>query len=671
MVSTHIIFNYKSFALNSETTENLEKEYQTIFKPLIKFLFSHPEFAFSFSVTGPQLQYYKKKKSEFITLIKQLVERKQVEILGGGFYDPVLPLLYTADRNGQIDMLSAEIRQTTGKRPRGASLFADSWDSSLVNTFDSCGLEYILLDSSFIPAKKLKFLPLIMTNLGKQIEIFPSYNSEFINERTTASDFLTAVSKAVDKIERKDSYTQMNPARNVCINLSYDVLKALISSSFFENFLNELSGFEKIVLSTPSQYRKVCNKKESAYIPAGVNSQISKWISKPFIENENKQNSSLTVYDFMETYPSSRNLYNRILYVSMLVNQYKNDKMRKNSAREKLWQAENGSGLICTPKGAYSNSRNRQQAYRHLMEAEKILREDGNFKESFSCFDYNGDGIDEYVCRMQNYFACISAMSGAIQELDLVKNTGNYADNLSRVQEYDECTDDYRRGIFVDHLFTENQFEKYKSGLPAGDGIFSKVQYNLGKFSHAHHEVQLTADAVFSPLKQNIYLRKKYIVNSAGMIVQYILKNDSEKPLEGYFAVESNFAHPNFAKDNFTDFTLEIAKDSEKIKVDTSKALSQQMDYDNDSFAETIRLSDTGNGVSFCFEPNEACGLSFYPLNFKRPSFKENEIVPVHLTYVQTLYWKIKIEPGKEIEKTINFSITNIRKEHKSKNPLS
>ena len=39
---------------------------------------------------------------------------------------------------------------------------------------------------------------------------------------------------------------------------------------------------------------------------------------------------------------------------------------------------------------------------------------------------------------MQNYFSYITLVSGALQELEIIKNTGNYADNLSRVEEYDK-----------------------------------------------------------------------------------------------------------------------------------------------------------------------------------------------------------------------------------------
>ena len=181
-----------------ESNEILDKNYQAVYKPIVKFLYTHPDFPFSFSLSGNQIRFFKKRKNELITIFRELVERKQVEVLGGGYYDPVLPLLYPVDRNGQIDMLSAEIRQTVGKRPRGISLFGDCWDSSLVNNIHTCGIEYVLLESTLIPDNKRKFLPIIMSDLNKSVDIFPYYDGLIQTNDITPEDFLLNIEKSVE-----------------------------------------------------------------------------------------------------------------------------------------------------------------------------------------------------------------------------------------------------------------------------------------------------------------------------------------------------------------------------------------------------------------------------------------------------------------------------------------
>lgn len=651
-----------------ETNEVLEKDYQTVYKPIAKFLYSHPEFCFSFSFTGTQLQFFKKRRGEFLSILRELIERKQVEILGGGYYDPVLPLLYSVDRNGQIDMLSAEIRQTTGKRPRGISLFADCWDSSLVNNLQTCGIEYVILDGSIVPAAKNKYLPLIMSDLGKSVEIFPYYSNLNPDPKESPESFVQTIIHTIEKVERKDTYIQLQPDRIVNIALSHEIMPLLENTNWFEKLALYLQNNNNTRLKTtiPSNYKKNQIVTIPAYIPAGINGQVAKWIGQAYTENDtSKLKNQYSVYDFMETYPQSHSLYNRVLYVSMLVNQYKKDKQRKNAARDKLWQAQNGAGLVCTPHGAFSNSKYRQQCYKALMEAEKILREGegSDFIETVSCFDYDFDGLNEYVCRMKNYFSYISLKGGSVNELDVLKASGNYADNLTRVLEFDKCSDEYGRGLFVDHIFTDDQFKNYLKGEPAGNGVFSRIQYSQVKFNSSHHDIQLFAEAVYPDTKQKLSLRKRYIINSNGMSVQYILKNESNRVFNAKFAVESNIAHINFTQENLNYYSLDVIDNGKKISLDTQNSTTKLNKSKQLRNVYLIRLSDVENGIAFDFEPNETANYCYFPLLFNRPAFNDANIVPVSLTYVSSLFWDIELEPGKEMEKNINFTISSIKKQ--------
>ena len=662
MDSIYVCFNFRSMSVFSDNPDEFDRMYQSVYKPLARFLYSHPDFKFSFSFTGPQLLYYKKKRNEFLTIIKQLVERNQVEILGGGFYAPVLPLLFPVDRNTQIDMLSTEIRQTVGKRPRGITMFADIWDSSLVNNLQTCGIEYTLLDSNSIPENKRNFLYNIMHDLGKTVEIFPYYN-EFVPSADTPCDFFDkSITKAVEKVEKQDDYFQINPDKIVVLSMNYQTISQLIESKWFEKFADYLKNTPETRLKTCiiDDYRKNQNIKIPAYIPTAMNKVLDGWCGY-LVRNRNKSTFQNTVYNFMEIYPACRNLYNRITYMTILINQYKNDKMRKKAAREKLLEAQSGNAILCTYNGPYTNTRHRQNAYRSLITAEKILNEDGKFNETISRFDYTNDGLNEYICRMQSYFAYISLLGGAVQELDVMKNCGNYADNLTRVFEYDGVEDGYNRGIFVDHLFGLDQFERYINGQAAGDGVFSRIYYKDIKFSASRKELLLFAEAEYKPTHQKVSLKKKYLFTSNGLTVQYILKNESTKPLRLKFAVESNFADVSFESGKVNYFNIEVAE-TEQVQLLDSKKTTQQMNHNSKlKNVDAIRLTDSQKGVSFGFEANEHCGYFYMPVIFHRPDYSTNQLTTTAATFVSTMFWDIEIESGKETEKTVNFTITSVK----------
>ena len=478
-MSVHICFGVKSSMIDSFQSDVLEKEYQNIYKPVAKFLYSHPAFCLSFSFNGPQFEFYRRKHPEFIEILQMLIGRKQIEILGGGFYDPVFPLLFPRDRTGQIELLSSSIREAVGKRPRGLSMCASIWESSLLSCFSTCGMEFVMLDETLVPPEKNTCIPLIMSDKGKSIIILPVENSLKPQPNVQISGFIDAVTAKVQKSQRNSEAHIQSGEKVISIQFSHKELKKLLESGWLENLSTVISDEknEKCILSIPSNVVKNSVVFQPVFIPAGMSGEIAQWAIKPYKAVKTTSYFPVTIYDFLQLYPQSRALYDRMMYVSMLVNQSHGDKIRKKVARDKLWEAQNGNSFICTAEGAFVNSSFRQNSYKNLVEAEKIVRECNEFEESVSCFDYNGDGLNEYIIRMQNYFAVVNLLGGAIREFDLMQASGNYADNLSRVQEFENCNDNYERGLFVDHIFTDEEFSDYLLNKPTGNGVFSFIFY--------------------------------------------------------------------------------------------------------------------------------------------------------------------------------------------------
>jgi len=81
-------------------------------------------------------------------LLTEMVRKGQIELLGGGFYNPLAPLISTQDMTGQVEALSAFIRKTFGKRPSGAWLYEYAWTPSLPAVLQNSKIQY-----SFLPAQ--------------------------------------------------------------------------------------------------------------------------------------------------------------------------------------------------------------------------------------------------------------------------------------------------------------------------------------------------------------------------------------------------------------------------------------------------------------------------------------------------------------------------------------
>ena len=104
------------------------KTYQICWRPLLSVLYRFPSLAAVLHYSGTVLHWLESRHPEFLMLLKEMVFRKQIELLGGGFFAPLLPLIPGPDRLGQVELLTTHIRRTFNKRPRGCWLANYAWE---------------------------------------------------------------------------------------------------------------------------------------------------------------------------------------------------------------------------------------------------------------------------------------------------------------------------------------------------------------------------------------------------------------------------------------------------------------------------------------------------------------------------------------------------------------
>src|SRR5205807_4101222 len=81
-------------------------------------------------------------------LLGRLVSSGRVEILTGGFYEPILAMLPDEDKVGQIQALTEFLRANFGVRPRGMWLAERVWEPQLPRILRRAGVEFVLLDDA-------------------------------------------------------------------------------------------------------------------------------------------------------------------------------------------------------------------------------------------------------------------------------------------------------------------------------------------------------------------------------------------------------------------------------------------------------------------------------------------------------------------------------------------
>lgn len=116
------------------------------YHPFLSLLRGYPEFRMAIHVSGGLLEWLKEHAPDTFDLLGELAGRKQVELLGGGFYEPILPALPDWDKIGQIQHLSAFLGRHFGVRPRGMWLAERVWEPHLPKSLREAGVEYVLVD---------------------------------------------------------------------------------------------------------------------------------------------------------------------------------------------------------------------------------------------------------------------------------------------------------------------------------------------------------------------------------------------------------------------------------------------------------------------------------------------------------------------------------------------
>jgi 4-alpha-glucanotransferase len=123
-----------------------EEAYRTSYRPFLDVLASYPEIPFALHTSGPLLEWLVEKHPEYIARLRALVESGRVEVLGGGFFEPILTMIPERDQIGQIEAFSIYLRELFGARVRGMWIAERVWEQHLVSAIADAGIEYTVLD---------------------------------------------------------------------------------------------------------------------------------------------------------------------------------------------------------------------------------------------------------------------------------------------------------------------------------------------------------------------------------------------------------------------------------------------------------------------------------------------------------------------------------------------
>jgi hypothetical protein len=126
--------------------------YDRAYLPMLEAIERHPGVRLSLHYTGPLLEWLRAERPEFVERLRALVRAGQIELLGGGYYEPVLASLPERDRVGQLRRMADELEALTGRPPQGAWLAERVWEPDLPTSLVSAGYGWTILDDAHFRA---------------------------------------------------------------------------------------------------------------------------------------------------------------------------------------------------------------------------------------------------------------------------------------------------------------------------------------------------------------------------------------------------------------------------------------------------------------------------------------------------------------------------------------
>jgi len=531
MLKTHLIvgtYNHLPEGLSESEFENI---YQSCYRPFLSTLNRFPEIQAALYYSGSLLRRFEARHPEYIMLLEEMSARRQVELLGGGFYAPILPLIPNSDRLGQIELMTTYLRKNFGKRPRGCWLSEFAWEPWLASTLQASGMDYTFLaDRQFRDAlgrDDVELSPVVTEDQGRCLTVLP------------VVDCTTGIGSPLGFVEAAEA---AGPRPLTVLMVAGERIRDLWENSGLESpdlyMERTFAWFRKNSLesetTTPSRYLKTRRVSSKLYFPGSATERYLK-ASAP--EGTNHACGSLR--RSIIRYASSAALYSRMYYVHLLIGQLRGDKSRKKTAIEDLWKGQCGNAYWQAPEGGVEDPAIREAAYRSLIEAELTTRQKGVFVPGIVKADMDFDGGKEYIYQGLDLNAYVHPKGAVLVELDLLKARRNLCDIFVSAPEGDRS----RKSCFIDRLYAEE---------PDPDRILSPWTGDVGPFSTPGYDEVLSSGESASLLfsrdgvialggaKRSIAISKRYSFNKKTVRVMYSVQNRSDAAAAFWLGVELN-----------------------------------------------------------------------------------------------------------------------------------
>jgi len=458
MNKVHFIFGVHNHQPIGNFDFVFEKAYTRSYLPFFEVMERHPSIHWNLHATGILWEWLEKHHPDYVDRVAQAVKDGRLEILTGGYYEPILPTLPDADKAGQIQKLSRYIRQRFKAKPRGMWLAERVWEPQLVKALAENEVAYTLLDDTHF----------LSTGLAPE-----ELGGAFLSEEQGATVTVLPIRQDLRyAIPFKDPGETLNILRQYATASGHQALVMfddgekfglwpdththVYEEGWLDKFLTVLeSNKDWIVTSRISDYLDSHLPLGRVYLPTASYSEMGEWTLPAkaqevymrllkHLPTEDRAAAARFVHggywrNFLTKYEEANNIHKKMLRVSEKVHQAAGPKpsAKAQKALDALWAGQCNCAYWHGVFGGLYLPHLRQALYRELLAAElqaDKLRPTESIHVTRDDFDKDGRAEVLVETPTQNLYLS-PANGGSLFEWDLRKDGINLCNVLTRRQE--------------------------------------------------------------------------------------------------------------------------------------------------------------------------------------------------------------------------------------------
>ncbi|MCD6583710.1 MAG: DUF1926 domain-containing protein [Candidatus Omnitrophica bacterium] len=454
MGKTYFLFGVHNHQPVGNFPHIFEEAYQKCYLPFLTLLEAYPKVKCNFHISGPLYDWVLDNHREYISKLKMLVDRGQIEIISGAYYEPILPLIADEDKLSQIKFMNEFIKEKFSVTPKGIWVAERVWEPYLARIINLADLKYTFLDDThfrYAGLSRKEFTGYYLT----EDNYFPIY----IFPISKSLRYKIPFSLAGEAINLLKSFSARG---DILVTLFDDGEKFglwpytfdwVYGKEWLKQFFELLTqSMDKIETITASEALEQFQPQEIVYLPCASYQEMGEWVLEPEsfsiyqdLQNFLKKSPHHQAFhnfvrggffrNFYRKYPRLNYMHKRMLSLSKKINIHTTPEKNKKVFCF-LWKAQCNCAYWHGIFGGFYLPHIRDAVYYNLIKAEEEF--DKKYVEVpliAEEMDIDLDGNQEIILKNRELTCIFTSKGGSLIELSMRSRGFNLLNTITRREE--------------------------------------------------------------------------------------------------------------------------------------------------------------------------------------------------------------------------------------------